>query len=150
MAAAAVSNKWASKAWRVSWNSKAYDYEKRLQAAKMHDSDRFMYQSWGNRPTTNIGEVKVCDTLYITCDKHCVAVATVVEPFREYSGDEIPTDVFAKEPTSPTLEREARHANNMFCRIYLREIPSKPMRPLLPGNQNTFSQGQELKNFLNK
>jgi hypothetical protein len=126
--------------WRVSWNTKFYDFEARIRAAQKLTLYRIFWQSWGNRSLTSINKIKENDFVYITCGGYCVAKGRVIQPFAERT---VPIDEF-----SQNVEGDTRHDNGQFCQILLEEIPSREMRRKLPGNQMTFSQGAELANFL--
>ena len=118
--------------WQLSWNSKNYMFEERLQAACANNIERSMLQSWGRSSVTNIDKIKRGDIIYISCAKNCIAKATIIESFHQFS--KVQNDQFIKNQ----VEHDDRHGNRWYCRIHLDEIYFGKHRRELRGNQNTF------------
>ena len=127
-----ISTKPTPQIWQLSWNQKNYMFEERLQAACNNKLDRYMRQSWGRTPITNIDKIKRGDIVYISCAKHCVAKATIIYPFSQFI--KIQNDKYNKNQ----VERDGRHNNRWYCEIHLDEIYFGKHRRDLCGNQTTF------------
>ena len=117
--------------WQLSWG-KNYDYIGRMEAAAASENGRNMMQSWGRKPLTHIGKIKVGDILYITCNGKCIMQARVTKEF--YNRHEFEKDTF----TLDDEERDERHKNKWYCNIYITEIYLGKHQKNLRGNQNTF------------
>ena len=118
--------------WQLSWNAKNYDFEGRMKAAAAQENARFMKQSWGRSPTTNISKIQKNDIIYISCKGKCIAKAQVVQPF--YQTTQIQTDEFVLNQQ----EHDERHTKKWYCAIHITEVYFDEYRHNLRGNQNTF------------
>lgn len=120
---------------QVSWSDKKIKLEKKMKSMKVGS---VFWQSGGRSMSKKRSEKIGKETeVYITCGGKVQFKGEILVPFKPY--DEIKND--ENDYIVDLKEKEARHANKLYCKIRVLEIYTEEQKKKfgkVRGNQNTF------------
>lgn len=117
-----------SKTWKLSWNSKFYNYKQLINDYNNNKHSGIIFQQKGNARMVNLP--KFGDIVYISCDKLKIMKCKVVSNFTSYY-ESIITDIY------DVKIEDISNNNNEYLKMQIIQIYNKP--DILKGNQRTWS-----------
>ena len=112
--------------WKVTWNSKFYDFEKLINDYKNNNHSGLIYQSKGNGKMKNLP--KISDNVYISCNKLKIMKCKIITNF--ITGREEESDIY-------NIGEIRKHTdNNKYLVMKIVDVYENP--EVLKGNQRTW------------
>ena len=117
-----------SQTWKLSWNSKFYNYKQLIKDYNNNKHSGIIFQQKGNARMVCLP--KIGDIVYISCDKLKIMKCKVVSNFTLYY-ESIITDIYDVKMGNIS------NNNNEYLKIQIIKIYNKP--DIFNGNQRTWS-----------
>ena len=115
--------------WKLSWNSKFYNYKKLIQDYNNNKHSGIIFQQKGNAKMVNLPTVD--DIVYISCNKLKIMKCKVVSNFTSYYETTI-IDIYDIK-----IDNKLNNKKNEYLKLQIIEIYNNP--EVLKGNQRTWS-----------
>ena len=116
-----------SQTWKLSWNSKFYNYKQLIKDYNNNKHSGIIYQQKGNARMVYLPIIG--DIVYISCDKLKIMKCKVVSNFTSYN-ESIIKDIYDIKMGHLTNNKE-------YLKIQIIKIYNKP--DVFKGNQRTWS-----------